>query len=154
MASDIITELHNTVRKINISSPADFLTYKNRNGLQFSRVVYLESERERKNINKNSRKSHFWNFCFYWKKKKKKKKKWIFHPLPISNDSGPTNWLYDQEAYKKLSLVEGYPKFPFSIAITPFPGLLHFTLDLYLILLIVKQGGIKYHFLSLWYDST
>ena len=29
---------------------------------------------------------------------------------------------------------------------TPFPGLLHFTLNLYLILLSVKQGGIKYHF--------
>ena len=24
----------------------------------------------------------------------------------------------------------------------------------YLIMLSVKQGGIKYHFLSLWYDST
>ena len=33
-------------------------------------------------------------------------------------------------------------------------GLLHFTLDTYLIILSVKQGGIKYHFLSLWYDST
>ena len=29
---------------------------------------------------------------------------------------------------------------------TPFPGLLHFTLDPYLIMLSVKQGGIKYHF--------
>ena len=37
---------------------------------------------------------------------------------------------------------------------TPFPGLLHFTLDPYLTMLSVKQGGIKYHFLSLWYDST
>ena len=37
---------------------------------------------------------------------------------------------------------------------TPFPGLLHFPLDPYLIMLSVKQGGIKYHFLSLWYDST
>ena len=39
---------------------------------------------------------------------------------------------------------------------TPFPGLLHCTLDPYLIMLSVKQGGIKYHFwvLSLWYDST
>ena len=36
----------------------------------------------------------------------------------------------------------------------PFPGLLHFTLDHYLIVLSVKEGGIKYHFLSLWYDST
>ena len=37
---------------------------------------------------------------------------------------------------------------------TPFPGLLHFTLDPYLIMLSVKQGSIKYYFLSLWYDST
>ena len=36
----------------------------------------------------------------------------------------------------------------------PLPGLLHFTLDPYLIMLRVKQGGIKYHFLSLWYDSA
>ena len=28
----------------------------------------------------------------------------------------------------------------------PFPELLHFTLDTYLILLCVKQGCIKYHF--------
>ena len=38
--------------------------------------------------------------------------------------------------------------------VTPFPGLLQFTLDTDLIILSVKQGGIKYHFLSLWYDST
>ena len=37
---------------------------------------------------------------------------------------------------------------------TPFPGLLHFTLDTYFILLTVKQGGIKYHFKSFWYDVT
>ena len=37
---------------------------------------------------------------------------------------------------------------------TPFPGLLHCTLDPYIIKLSVKQGGIKYHFLSLWYNST
>ena len=30
--------------------------------------------------------------------------------------------------------------------------MLQFTLNPYLIILIVKQGGIKYHFLSLWYD--
>ena len=36
---------------------------------------------------------------------------------------------------------------------TPFHGLFHITLDTYLIMLSVKQGGIKYHFLSLWYDS-
>ena len=34
------------------------------------------------------------------------------------------------------------------------PGLFHFTLDPYLIMLSVKQGSIKYHFLSLLYDST
>ena len=59
-------------------------------------------------------------------------------------------------------MVEGDPKAPFSIATTPrcrgerysFPGLLHFTLDPCLIMLSVKQGGIKYHFKSFWYDST
>ena len=52
-------------------------------------------------------------------------------------------------------------KAPFSIATAPrcrgrysFPGLIYFTLDPYLIMLSVKQGGIKYHFLNLWYDST
>ena len=29
---------------------------------------------------------------------------------------------------------------------TLFPGLLHFTLDTYLVWLSAKQGGIKYHF--------
>ena len=60
------------------------------------------------------------------------------------------------------TIVEGNPKAPFSIATTPrckggrysFLELLYFTLDPYLIMLSVKQGGIKYHFLSLWYDST
>ena len=51
------------------------------------------------------------------------------------------------------TLVKSDPKAPFSIATTPrcregkgatpFPGLLHFTLDHYLKLLSVKQGGIK-----------
>ena len=61
---------------------------------------------------------------------------------------------------KLAALVEGYPKGLFSIATTPrcrggdathFPGFLHFTLDTYLIMLSVKQGGNTYHFLSLWY---
>ena len=54
------------------------------------------------------------------------------------------------------TLVEGDPKAPISIATTiatPFLGLLHFILDAFLIILSVKQGGIKYHFLSLWYDD-
>ena len=63
---------------------------------------------------------------------------------------------------KLVTLVEGDPKAPFSIATTlrcregatPFPGLLHFTLDPYLILLSFKKGGVNYHFLSLWYDLT
>ena len=54
----------------------------------------------------------------------------------------------------------GRPEGSFSIVTTPkyrerhysLFGLLHFTLDMFLILLNVKQWGIKYHFLSLWYD--
>ena len=59
-------------------------------------------------------------------------------------------------------MIEGVPKAPFSRATiprcredaTPFPGLLHFTLDPYFIMLSVMQGGIKYQFLSFRYDST
>ena len=59
---------------------------------------------------------------------------------------------------KLATIVEGKPKALFSIATTPrcrggrysFPVLLYFTLDPYLIMLSVNQGGIKYHFLSLW----
>ena len=55
---------------------------------------------------------------------------------------------------KLATLVEGDQKAPFSIATTLTcrrghyfnPRLLYFTLDMYLILLSVKQGGIKYHF--------
>ena len=35
----------------------------------------------------------------------------------------------------------------------PFLGLLNFTIESYLIMLSVKQGDIRCHFLSLWYDS-
>ena len=85
-------------------------------------------------------------------------------------DPIPDRWscvwvIWWEEEYidiKLATIVEGNPKAPFSIATTPmcrggrysFPGLLYFTLDPYLIMLSAKQGGIKYHFLSLWYDST
>ena len=63
---------------------------------------------------------------------------------------------------KLATLVEGTLKALFLLATTPrckggcysFPGLLHLTLDAYLIMLSVKQGGIKYYFFNLWYDST
>ena len=52
------------------------------------------------------------------------------------------------------TVVEGDSKLPFRQLLhqgvaedaTLFPGLLHFTLDHYLIMLSVKQGSIKYHF--------
>ena len=60
------------------------------------------------------------------------------------------------------TIVEGNPKAPFSIATTPrcrgghysFPGLLYFTLDPYLIMLSVKQGGIQIPFFEslVWLD--
>ena len=52
------------------------------------------------------------------------------------------------------SLFNSYYNWGVGEGITPFPWLLHFTLDTYIILLSVKQGGIKYHFESLWYDAT
>ena len=68
---------------------------------------------------------------------------------------------YIQKKVKLATLVKGDPKAHFSIATTtrcrgcasPFLGLLYLTLDPYLIMLSVKQSSIKYHFLSLWYDS-
>ena len=53
-----------------------------------------------------------------------------------------------------MTVVEGDQKAPFSIATTPkckrgrnfFHWIVHFTLGTYLILLSVKQGGIKNHF--------
>ena len=65
-------------------------------------------------------------------------------------------WPRNNKSKVKLAtLVEGDQKAPFSIATTPrcrwegatpFSELLHFTLDTYLLLPSVKQGGIKYHF--------
>ena len=60
------------------------------------------------------------------------------------------------------TVVEGDPKVPFSIATTPrcrgernsFLWIAPFTVDPYLIMLRVKQGDIKYYFLSLWNDTT
>ena len=57
---------------------------------------------------------------------------------------------------------EGDLKAPFSIATTPrcrggcysFPWIAPLNLDPYLIILSVKQRGIKYHFLNPWYDLT
>ena len=56
---------------------------------------------------------------------------------------------------------KGDRKAIFLIANTPrwsernsFRGLLHFTLGTYFIMMSVKQGDIKYHFLSLWYELT
>ena len=55
--------------------------------------------------------------------------------------------IYGTHKVKFAILVEGDPKAPFSIATTPWCcGLLHFTFDLCLIMLNVKQDGIKYHF--------
>ena len=62
---------------------------------------------------------------------------------------------------KLATLVEDDPNAPFLSATTSqsrvgatlFPGMLNFTLDTYLIMLNVKQRGIKYYSLSLWYDS-
>ena len=62
------------------------------------------------------------------------------------------------------TLVEGDPKAPFSIATTTrckegcnsIPWIApHYPWSVpYNEMLSVKQGGIKYHFLSLWYNST
>ena len=60
------------------------------------------------------------------------------------------------------TIVKSDPRAPSSIATTlvcwggcnPFPWIDPLTLDLYLIMLSFKQGSIKHHSLSLWYNST
>ena len=49
-------------------------------------------------------------------------------------------------------LVEMFYYNHFLLVISEFVELLHFILDPHLIMLSVKQGDIKYYFLSLWYD--
>ena len=55
--------------------------------------------------------------------------------------------------------VKGDTNSPFSITTTlecgtSFSAVLHFTLDMYLIMLSIKQRDYQVPFLSLWYDST
>ena len=62
--------------------------------------------------------------------------------------------LYDVKFVSWLTVVEGDQKAPFSIATTPkcrgghnsFPWITPLAFDLYLIMLSIKQGDIKYHF--------
>ena len=68
--------------------------------------------------------------------------------------------LINKVKVKLVTVVGGDPKAPFSLVTTlkcrgghyTILWLLHFTLDLYLMILSVKQGSTKYHFLGLWYD--
>ena len=86
----------------------------------------------------------------------------FFWAAKLCNSRNIRSILRDIVKIKLAPVVEGDSKCPFSIATTPrcrgrrfsFPGLLHFTFDTYIIMLSVKQGSIKYHFVSLWYVST
>ena len=78
---------------------------------------------------------HYIMFCFLLL---------FFHPSRI----------IEIKVVKLATIVEGDPKAPFQQlqhqgvgeGATPFPELLHLTLDTYHIMLSVKQGDIKYHF--------
>ena len=67
----------------------------------------------------------------------------------------------NRRKYKLVTVVDGESKAPFSIATTPrcregrysFPQIIPLFPLYVTYMLSVKQGGIKYHFLSLWYDS-
>ena len=71
-------------------------------------------------------------------------------------------WTCNYIVSKLVNRSVGDLKVPFSIAATLrcrggcyfFPWFVPLILDLYLIMLSIKQGDIKYHFLSLWYDPT
>ena len=80
----------------------------------------------------------------FWPTENKNKGLYITSNFICRSDSGQIFKV------KLVTVVEGNPKAPFSIGVgegaTPFPGLLPFILDPYLIMLSVKQGAIKYHF--------
>ena len=69
-------------------------------------------------------------------------------------------WNHFKQVKTSYLTKESNLKTPFSLTATPrcmgrhysFPWIAPLTLKPYLIMLRVKQGGIKYHFLSLWYD--
>ena len=77
-------------------------------------------------------------------------------------DFGQPIYIYIYIYINWLTRFQGDPKVTFSIATTPrrrggrysFSWIVPLTLDQDFIMLSVKQGGIKYHFLSFWYDST
>ena len=72
----------------------------------------------------------------------------------ISNDLDTQNTCSKYQS-KVGDCSRGWPEYSlFNSYHTLFPGLPHFTLDPYLIVLSARQSGIKYNFLSLWYDST
>ena len=72
-----------------------------------------------------------------------------------------SKWRGPQECISN-ELESWWPKVPYSTDTTQkcrggrysIPWIAPLALDPYLIMLSVKQGGIKYHFLSLWYDLT
>ena len=65
-------------------------------------------------------------------------------PLVSSSDISKVGDL--SRGWAEGSLFNSYYTEVLGRGATPSPGLLHFTLDTYLILLSVKHGGIKYHF--------
>ena len=67
--------------------------------------------------------------------------------LYVLNDYRLFIYIYIYICIKLATIVESDQKAPFPIATKPRCwGLLHFTPDMYLILLSVKQGGSKYHY--------
>ena len=81
-----------------------------------------------------------WNYATLWKL-------FVLHKNEVSKGSDLSRGRLEGSLF--ISYYRSVGK-----SATSFLGLLHFTLDPYLIILSVKQRGIKYHFLSLWYDST
>ena len=59
-------------------------------------------------------------------------------------------WRYLLHQGRLYFYISKYSLFSVIRPTTPFPGLLHFTLDLYFIVLSVKHGGIKYHYVIMF----
>ena len=113
----------------------------------------------------NSKQTQLWHFIYQKEKLDKKLNtkslSVVFHKTCLQENLLPRYTFYIIYI-NWMTVVKGDPKGSFTIATIlryrgkcySFLWIAQLTLDPYHIMLSVKQGGSKYCFLSLWYDST
>ena len=87
-----------------------------------------------------------WYYRVNKKKKKKKNTRYFLVVIEIRLTCDKSKVGDRSRGGPEGSLFNSYYTKLYGEGATPFSGLLHFTFDVYLIMLSVKQGNIKYHF--------